>query len=535
MRNSRIILCNNIKIDKEYNNIIDYTEEKMLELCEKNKVIEAENYSFIRANGTIQTKFKYSDCLKSNYIAFQNKDYDNKWFFGWIDDVIYKGENNTEIKYTIDSWSTFHNNLNIVESFVVREHVSDDTIGLHTIDENLDVGEVIEEEYEELLQNDVPINVEDEHCDYYLAIESTYNPLTKKDFVGVTKINGNFSGSWIFLFDIWSTISNPSDVENFLADTVNSSKIESIRNMFILPYRLVKAIGTEKFSTSGTDQVFENYNFELLKGTDKSVIENYLIKRIDEFKDFKPKNKKCFCYPYNYMLVSNNVGNNIIYKYENFKTLQLDGKEQLMLAVEMAVSIGASIRLVPKDYKNIENNYEESIPLAKFPTCSWAGDAFINWLTNNALNIGTQIVTTTANFIAGNVAGGAMGTANLIGQFRDASLQPSIVGGNNNGDVNFASQKNTFSIHKMRVKNEYLKIIDDYFTKYGYKVNSLKIPNLNNRLYWNYVQIEQSENIGFGNIPNNYMDVINKIFRNGVTIWHNHENIGNYSLDNSNK
>ena len=29
------------------------------------------------------------------------------------------------------------------------------------------------------------------------------------------------------------------------------------------------------------------------------------------------------------------------------------------------------------------------------------------------------------------------------------------------------------------------------------------------------------------------MDIINKICRNGVTIWHNHANIGNYSLNNS--
>ena len=28
------------------------------------------------------------------------------------------------------------------------------------------------------------------------------------------------------------------------------------------------------------------------------------------------------------------------------------------------------------------------------------------------------------------------------------------------------------------------------------------------------------------------MDIINNVARNGVTIWHNHDNIGNYNLDN---
>ena len=532
MRESRIILSKNIKIDKDYKNVIDYDESAMLNLCIENIVVDSNNYSFIRTNGNIQTKFKYSDCLKSNYIAFQNKDYENKWFFAWIDDVIFKGENNTEIKYTIDSWSTFHNQLKFIESLVLREHVSDDTIGLHTINENLDIGEVIEEEYEELLQKDIPEHVEDEHADYYLAIEGTYNPLTNKDFVGVTQINGNFSGNWLFLFEIWG--STYQDVINFLEDVVKENKMESIRNMFILPYELVNEIGTDEYTNKGNAGITEaTYKFKTLKSTSSSVIKNYLIKKINKFKNITVKNNKCFCYPYNYMLVSNNVGNNIIYKYENFETVVDEFENELMtFAIEMSVSIGGSIRLVPKFYKKIDDNYEESIPLAKFPTCSWASDAFINWITDNALNIGTQIVTTTGNFVIGNIAGGANGTANLIGQFREAALQPSIVGGNNTGDVNFCSGKNIFSFHKMRVKDEYLKIIDDYFTKYGYQVNELKVPNLNNRNIFNYVQIAPDENIGYGNIPNNYMEIINKIFRNGVTIWHNHNNIGNYNLDN---
>lgn len=29
------------------------------------------------------------------------------------------------------------------------------------------------------------------------------------------------------------------------------------------------------------------------------------------------------------------------------------------------------------------------------------------------------------------------------------------------------------------------------------------------------------------------MDIINDAYKCGITIWHNHTNIGNYSLDNS--
>ena len=121
----------------------------------------------------------------------------------------------------------------------------------------------------------------------------------------------------------------------------------------------------------------------------------------------------------------------------------------------------------------------------------------------------------------------------LIGQFYQASLLPSIQGGNNTGDVNFSARKNTFSIHHMRAKTEYLKIIDDYFTRFGYQINRVKKPNIYGRQYWNYIEIGQNEDIGYGEVPPKYMEIINNACRKGTTIWHNHANIGNYNLNNS--
>lgn len=146
--NSKIILVKNINIDRQYTNVLSYTEAQMLELCisQEHLVAQAENYSFLRNTGTIMAGFTYAQCLQANYIAFQNPDYSNKWFFAWIDEVIYKGDKNTEITFTVDAWSTWFDKWNKKVCFINRQHVNDDTIGLHTIPENLDVGEVIEEQ-----------------------------------------------------------------------------------------------------------------------------------------------------------------------------------------------------------------------------------------------------------------------------------------------------------------------------------------------------------------------------------------------------
>ena len=516
--NSKILLVKNINIDKEYTNVLSYTEAQMLELCQANLVAQADNYSFLRTTRSIMAGFTYAQCLQANYIAFQNPDYSNKWFFAWIDDVIYKGDKNTEITFTIDAWSTWFDYWQKKVCFINRQHVNDDTIGIHTVPENLDVGEVVQENFDE-----VTFQTESDEPNFYFAINSTYNPISKKDFNGVQKINGILQGNWIFIF-------NPSNlgisfINSFLSDVNNDSKIESIKEIYILPRFLVEAIGKE---TLHKDSTFGDYYCYLLKQSDKQIDLPFTIEKTKSFKDYQPKNNKCFVYPYNYLLASNNIGNNIIYKYENF-----NGGNSIVLDAELSVSIGASGRLVPFDYKGIDKNYNETIPLAKFPTCSWSSDAFINWLTANAVNISSNIVSTGASVATGNIGTVAGNIAGLIGQFYQASLLPSITGGNNSGDVNFSSGKNTFVIYHMRAKTEYLKIIDDYFTRFGYAIKKLEMPNIVGRKYWNYVEIGANEEIGYGDVPNKFMEIINNACRRGVTIWHNHANVGNYSLDNS--
>ena len=112
-------------------------------------------------------------------------------------------------------------------------------------------------------------------------------------------------------------------------------------------------------------------------------------------------------------------------------------------------------------------------------------------------------------------------------------MMPDQVRGNeNSGDINFALGLVNPTVNEMSIKRDQAKIIDDYFTRFGYKVNSVKLPNQTGRTYFNYVKIGSSEIIGYPNskgCPSEAMDVINGIYRKGVTLWHSHDRIGNYS------
>lgn len=539
MKNSRIILVKNIHIDKQYTNVLSYSESQMLELClsPEHIVAQADNYSFLRPTGTIQAGFTYTQCLQANYIAFQNKDYDNKWFFAWIDDVIYKGDKNTEISFTIDAWSTWFDKWTKKTCFINRHHVNDDTIGLHTIQENLDIGDVVEE----VEAKDVSLSEF-----YYVGVFSSWNPATEKQFDGISIYTKQIFPKQLYLFDFTKpNYAGARDLLGFLLKTNTDGHIEDIGEVFIIPSTLIEASKLEltEYNVTTTTETPITAEFYTMKYSDSIEGFTLPIDKVHAFNDYNPKNNKCFVYPYNYLLVTNNVGNTNIYKYEDFTT------EKANFKIEIVLSVGCSGRAVPLNYKRQEKAIDESIPLGKYPTCAWSSDAYTNWLTQNAVNIPSKIISAlgsvgigiaTTVITGGNVALGvgaaalslSVQTAGTIGEFREASLLPNIEGGQNTADVNFVAEDNTFIFRSMRVKTENLKIIDDYFTRFGYAIKKLELPNITGRQYWNYVEIGAQEEIGYGEVPSKYMDIINNSARKGVTIWHNHENVGNYTLNN---
>ena len=548
--NSKIILAKNIHIDKQYTNVLSYKNSDMLSLLtsQSHFVAQAENYSFLRPTGTIMAGFTYEQCLQANYIAFQNPDYSNKWFFAWIDDVIYKGDKNTEITFTVDAWSTWFDNWTKKPCFINRQHVNDDTIGLHTIPENLDVGEVIQESQteDEAYGNEFGYWVA-MATNWLIKDNTTGDELLEWDkgtqYAGVTVYDNTVFGTQIILFHIQS-LADFKNLYLYIGRSNMDGHVEDIQNIFIVPYVAIDQNKLTLHSASMGDLTeFPNNGFDFYTMSyDMTPAKfNTTINKLTSFFDYTPKNNKCFVYPYNYLFVSNNQGSNNIYKYEDFTT------PTCVFENQFSISVGGSGRIVPLSYKRMPTNDDEALPLGKYPTCAWSSDAFTNWLTQNSVNIATNLGML-AGGIALSVATGGVATpavagalalstagsvASTIGQFYQANLLPNISGGQATGDVIWTTNRNKFTFRQMRVKTEYLKIIDDYFTRFGYAIRSLETPNITGRRYWNYVEIGATEEIGYGDVPNKFMNIINNACRKGVTIWHNHENIGNYNLNNT--
>ena len=118
---------------------------------------------------------------------------------------------------------------------------------------------------------------------------------------------------------------------------------------------------------------------------------------------------------------------------------------------------------------------DNSVALGKFPTFSWATDAYTNWLTQNGVNMQITNAFNTAGAIGSIVEGRpitgtlsmAKGVADIFGAMRSASFMANTADGNaNTGDRNFIENNLRFKFMRMRPKKEYLQKIDNFFSRF---------------------------------------------------------------------
>ena len=135
----------------------------------------------------------------------------------------------------------------------------------------------------------------------------------------------------------------------------------------------------------------------------------------------------------------------------------------------------------------------------------------------------------------GAVEGSSGGIASIIDVMvaeHQHSLSPyQEHGDTSSGDVTYSMKQTMFAVKKKSIKYEYAKMIDDFFSMYGYKVNSVKVPNITGRSNWNYVKLINPNIEAY--IPQEDLAEIKDLFSNGITLWHTTTHFLDYSQNNS--
>lgn len=517
----------NVPLEKDYLHTLYFSNENEQKEYFGNKVVKrGSNFSYIRRDNCIRYPESIDKLYNCNYVMYQNQDHSSKWFYAFITKLEYVNDENTNIYIETDVMQTWMFNYTVKSSFVEREHVNDDTIGLHTIPEGLETGDYI---------------VNKRNANESLLIKSLILGTTVDiNTEGFENINGGlYNGVYSGVKYYELSHEQMTIVLKRLAD---AGKADAVVCIFTCPKYFV-----ESSKSADVEFAIVKMGLECDKGSWVNTfgIDEEEIYKPTDLNGYVPKNNKLFTYPYCYMLMSNNSGGSALYKYEAFNCP--DNANKCDFRIYSALTPGMSIRIVPRYYNGATNNNDEGLNLGKFPICSWSSDVYTNWLTQNGVNIGASVignvatvglgvasVATGAGAVAGAsmIASGVAGITSTVGEVYAHSKQPPQAEGNlNSGDVTFSAGYLTFTAHEMTIKKEYAQVIDGYFNMFGYKVNRVKVPNKNHRAnYWYTKTIDVNID---GSLPQEDLQKIKNCYNKGITFWKNPANIQNYTVNNS--
>lgn len=499
MPNNSCIVCRGVTFTPDHTILFASSADQYVSISAKQKT-NAVALSPISLSAPVRYPAVADSLYDCNYIIFRNENFSDKIWYAFITSVDYVNPNTCLINFSIDYMQTFMFDMNLGMCFVEREHVNDDTIGKHILDEGLALTEYIcsDEERTNMFSN-TGIRVS----------------VASKQSSGI--IDRVYSG---ILQRIFTT--DEIGVMEDLLDTYVESP-DNVVAIQMVPYDFYNSNGNSQRKT----YTYKGY---------AANIDGYV-----------PHNNKLFVYPYNFLYVDNGQGQAKIYRFENWPN-------NPTFTIHCAVRSGNSINAVCTPSGKYEGwdlgaDIADTLTLSGFPMCAWASDTFRAYLAQNSNSyraaLGNIAVSAVTNAVmgastagpAGAVGGAAIGAAgawasseiNRHATLQNARLMPDKIHGNEGANTSWSYNSMDFYFCRRCIKSDIAKTIDGYFDRFGYKINKLKQPNINSRLSWNYIKTNNA--IVNGNIPQAAKQAIAQALDHGITFWHG-DYIGNYNRSN---
>lgn len=528
--------------------------------------LEIDNISYQRKDSVIRYPGHIDDLLEYNYCMYQNENYTNKWFYAFITNMQYINDDMTLISITTDVFQTWQFDITWKQSFVEREMISvaDDVIGANRINEGLETGEyTIKKSY--TMSN----------LNHMYIIAYVGESIKNSGGAGITTPQRGYKYNGIYS-SVCFIACNDSGFNYLMSLMPNEDNSNNILTIFTVPKLALTSQILGEIETDG--YVVLNDNFYATPSYLHNFIDALTVS--SDFEGYVPKNRKLLQYPFTYLGFNPTTGNRKIFRFEDFRNNQPD------FEVESELNPNPNVCFIPCNYKRPNNAQEykcteEMCSLSGYPNISYKTDVFNTWLAQNQsiLNLSLEQENTsyqqqTANNVVGMLQNGVntglsvannLQSGNKTGAIGDVlnGIITSFSQGMNQGfseknhELNIEMQMAQVEKQKMlpdqanlsssatilgyglindnifntyTIRREFAEKIDRFFDMYGYKTNTLKVPNLNNRPNWNYVKTNGANLIG--NIPQADLLTIKTFFDNGITLWHNPATYLDYSQNN---
>ena len=514
-----IYLCSGVRLTNSYQHSIWFgSQTEQLNYFSSKVRKTLTNYSYVRKSWSLKVDATMEEARTWNYLYFRNGS--GKYYFYFINTIEYLNEHTVELFLELDVLQTYLTDYSLSACFVEREHSSTDEVGDNIIEEGLEVGEIDTYSVEEITD----LN------DMCILILSTLSLTHTTEETKVTGMGGMYDNVYCGMSIFACNVGDAIELSEHITQLDEWGYSDCIFNIWMYPKNLVELAPGYSWSSGS-----------LFKYVYQTKPIDYKLSRNTQLKGYTPKNNKLLTHPYNFLYVSNNIGGCAVFKYEYFTN-----PETVNLRVSGSLSPEGVTKLMPTAYKcGLMENVEEGISGAPYPCCAWNSDTYKLWLAQNQnaqkmsyVSSGVSMVGGAVSMFTGNLVGGAsmivgglVNIGNTLSQKKDMSVQPPQAKGNHSGSVNLANGFPLFTIYRKCIDRERAKIIDDFFTMFGYKTLRVKVPNRNVRENFTYTKTQNCH--VSGNLCTDDLRKIESIYDNGVTFWVDGDSIGNYTLSNN--
>ena len=542
--NSTVILLANVALTPTYENSVDYTsKDTQYNDMYAHKIAEWDHVTYVGKNkeqGTIRVEHSNGNLMNSGtYLMFKNTSYENRWFYAFVNSIDFVNNVTWEIKFTLDRLQSYYFDFTYSQCLIERQHSTTDVPGDNLIDEGLETGEYL-------------INYQVEADNYGNLIPCICTTLlrdgnTNEDGSSYSEVDGVQLGTTIYNYYKNGSV-DKSAVAQFFTNASKAGESDQVVDVYMVP----KGAFTEKELTDG-----------VVSGDGPSPITK--IQRPEVYgslKGYTPRNKKLFTYPFCYLKATDNSGNTCNYRFELFSKPEGADHDNVSFQTNYSRLPNPEGYMHPVNYAGITDNYDAGISINDFPKGSYVIDGYKAWLaqTSNSRTLqqlgalamgvaGVGLMATGIGSAAGagveagalsTLVGGATtlakgagsltGSLALLAKQEDHKVNGQRAMGNACTNALTVGHGHKLYLQSMCVQNEFAKIIDDFFDKYGYKQNIIATPNIKARPHWNYIKTVGCD--VKASLPSESVAVINAIHDAGITFWKSLDEIGNYSLDN---
>lgn len=522
------------------------------------------------------------DYYNCNYLMWRNPQFSNKWFYAYIGTPRPASAGSVTVPFQVDYWQTWHWSCEFPATMVRRETVKDDTIGANLIEENVETGEFVISPVDIGTTTYTGIGtdiIEESGWDTTpcVLIAYTYKPseTTAETDPGTYIINAVKDASDSFCYKLNNIAPSFAGGRfqqgiyqacNFIAfevDTTDQDKLDTaiqavnlylqklVDGVMIQSVQILRMIPKFMAPASGVQPINSAYpRVNNIKGKASPTT----------FGSYTPNNNKLYTQQFNYLVIDNGAGSQMEMGYEYFKGDSIQGVPVRTPTFRLysQLSNSPACRLIPYSYKgpSDKENPLYSLELNTYPQCSYSynemrADYFANQNSYavkgvrgvsdalfNTIGAVASITESAATLNPGGMVSGiaqiantALDAADTIAKQKDRARIPNEVVGLSDSNIQFAIGRMSFIEYRMQVQPYYAKIIDNYFTAYGYAINDIKKPELNTRTRFNFIWTQGSNVLG--DLPTEAKNVINRQMDAGLRIWHDPAAWMDYSVKNT--